>query len=53
MFSQPEKIINQYVTIPDLIKVLWNLTPTDELEFVINVENNVIKVELRKPLNNE
>lgn len=36
------------VTIPEFIKEYWELKPTDKLDFIITIENNEFKVELKK-----
>ncbi|MGI6564859.1 hypothetical protein [Methanosphaera sp.] len=35
------------ITIPEVIKDLWDLKPKDEVEFLITIENNKVKVELK------
>lgn len=36
------------VTIPEFIKEYWELKPTDKIDFIITIENNEFKVELKK-----
>lgn len=36
------------VTIPKIINEYWELKPTDKIDFIITIENNEFKVELKK-----